>query len=180
MLRVLFLPYHCCMANDSLVFAQSRGSQVRNLLLGALLLAMAVGLAYMNYAVWEMPNRWMNYGWLLLAIAGIGTIVRNVKPPPAAKLSPAGLKARALGNATIKWSYIQGFEAKALRDETIIVVRTRNNGKLLKEMNHAVRALLKSNEKSYGVPVVLPAALFTQAPEAVCEAMESYRNKRKS
>lgn len=143
------------------------------------MLALAAGIAYANQGLFGDPIPWLDYVWFGLGIVGIIAVVRNLQKKTTVVLNSSGLKARALGNAIIKWGYIKSFEGGTGADGAVIIVRTRNREKLLKEMNTGVRPLMKANIKSYGEPVVIPASEVNAALEEAVEAMEAYRKTSK-
>ena len=160
-------------------YHKSKSHLARSLIIGAILSLLGGGIIYYVGRFAAESLSWLSYVGFGLLIAGGIQLGRSMQNPPVVRASANGLQARSLGNAVVKWSYIKGFELTTVDGEKVLVGKARNQQKLLKDMNHAVRAVMKANVKDYGAAIAFPEGMLSTPLETLADELERLRKAEK-
>ncbi len=76
----------------------------------------------------------------------------------------------------IKLEYIDDFEIKNDVNTHVLVIEINNQKKFLDSVNKISKAIMLSNIKKLGSPVIIPVPEFNEALEIVIEKIKNYKN----
>ena len=106
---------------------------------------------------------------------GVYFIIKGVINRDTVIINTEGIYSNVNKMGLIKWSYIEGFEIIKLKNTSGIAVKINDPEKLLSEMNAISKALMSSNVKTLGIPVVLPEQEMDKPLEIVLAELTSYK-----
>lgn len=112
---------------------------------------------------------------LILMTQGVYFIIKGVLNRDTVIINMEGIYSNVNKMGLIKWSYIEGFEIIKLKNTSGIAVKINDPEKLLNEMNAISKALMSSNIKILGIPVVLPEQEMDKPLEIVLAEFTSYK-----
>ena len=112
---------------------------------------------------------------LILMTQGVYFIIKGVINRDTVIINMEGIYSNVNKMGLIKWSYIEGFEIIKLKNTSGIAVKINDPEKLLNEMNAISKALMSSNIKILGIPVVLPEQEMDKPLEIVLAELTSYK-----
>ena len=112
---------------------------------------------------------------LILMTQGVYFIIKGVINRDTVIINTEGIYSNVNKMGLIKWSYIEGFEIIKLKNTSGIAVKINDPEKLLNEMNAISKALMSSNIKILGIPVVLPEQEMDKPLEIVLAELTSYK-----
>ena len=160
-------------------YYKSKGDRLKTVLISSIMMVLGGGLIYYNVRFVDPPNSWINLAGLALVGIGVFQLGRMFQNQAIVVANASGLKARSLGNAVVAWSYIQRFEVVTVEGEQVLLAKARNQQKMLKDFNHAVRAVMKANIKDYGAAIALPQGMLNAPVQQIAEELEVIRKAKK-
>ena len=121
-----------------------------------------------------------NYSFVLATIfAGVFafalfTIIYSIEVTNGVIVNEKGISTTTNLMGRVKWEHIKRFEVKDALNAEVLVIKIKDQDKLFKDMNIISRILMKTNIKSLGSPVVIPASEFDEPLHVVMDRMERY------
>lgn len=112
---------------------------------------------------------------LILMTQGVYFIIKGILKRDSVIINTEGIYSNVNKMGLIKWSYIEGFEIIKLKNTSGIAVKINDHEKLLSEMSAISKALMSSNIKTLGCPVVLPEQEMDKPLEIVLAELTSYK-----
>lgn len=122
-----------------------------------------------------------NYSKILLSAAliliaqGAFFIIKGLLNSDTVIINTEGIYSNVNKMGLIKWSFIEGFEIKKLKNTSGIVVKINDQEGLLREMNPVSKVLMSSNIKRLGSPVILPESEMDKPLEIVLTELTAYK-----
>ncbi len=112
---------------------------------------------------------------LILMAQAIFFIIKGLLNRYTVIINNEGIYTNVNKMGIINWSFIEGFEIKKLKNISGIVVKINDNEGLLREMNPVSKALMSSNIKRLGSPVILPESEMDKPLEIVLAELNAYK-----
>lgn len=117
----------------------------------------------------------MILSFLILLGFGIYLMIQNFGANDTVVVNQHGINSRVNAMGRIDWEHIEGFEIRKAVNTMVLVIKINDPEKLLSTKNKASKALMRSNIKRLGSPVVIPEPEFHEPLNVVKEKMENYR-----
>lgn len=162
---------------DSIIYKRNTKNNKRDIMISA-----AVMLCSSLAIVYEINN----YSYVLATIfAGVFafalfTIIYSIEVTNGVIVNEKGISTTTNLMGRVKWEHIKRFEVKDALNAEVLVIKIKDEDKLFKEMNIISRVLMKTNIKSLGSPVVIPASEFDEPLHVVMDRMERYMSTLKA